>query len=145
MTESLSAGARADLHAMVREWYQQPGKGATLEQAEAVAEEVGRAAAECAFECGAARCGTKAGYAGPSIACPCGGAARFVGHRPRRGRGLAGEGSARRAYYQCAGCQRGQVPWDQQEGLSRRVFPPRLKARVTTLCAREVFEEARDT
>lgn len=144
-TAALSTGMRADLHAVVREWYRQHGTAQNLEQAETVAIEVGRVAAECAFECGAAACGERAGYRGARLACPCGARAKFVGYRRRWVRGVPGEVAVTRAYYHCRQCRQGSLPWDQEQGLNEHVFTPHLKAWVSEVCGREVFAEARET
>jgi hypothetical protein len=90
MTWEISASARADLHALVREWCRANAGSANLEQAEQFALEVGRVAAECAFECAVETCGTQAGYRGSFLPCRCGGRARFVGYRRRWVRGADG-------------------------------------------------------
>ena len=143
-TPHLSAAMRADLHAHLRAWYREHGAPESLEAAELLAVEVGWAAAACAFECGAAACGERAGYRGPRQACGCGGAARFVGYRRRWVRGLPGV-AVSRAYYHCRACHRGVAPWDAEQGLDERVFTPHLKARVSEVCGREVYQEARET
>jgi len=145
MTTNLSAEMRADLHDHVRAWYREHGAAETLEAAELLAVEVGRATAECAFECGVASCGERAGYRGARQACACGAAARFVGYRRRWVRGLPGEVPVSRASYHCPACHRGLAPWDQEQGLSESVFTPHLKARVSEVCGREVYQEARET
>lgn len=144
-TGAFSAEMRADLHTVVREWYRQHGTAQDLEQAETLAIEVGRVAAECAFECGVAACGERAGYRGSRIACPCGAWARFVDYRRRWVRGVPGEVPVTRAYYHCRQCHQGSLPWDQEQGLTERVFTPHLKSWVSEVCGREVFLEARET
>lgn len=144
MTEVLSAGERQDLHCLLREWCRQHLHPKTLAEAEAVATEIGRAAAACAFESGAEACGTQAGYQGPQQPCPCGEQARFVGYRRRWVRGLHGEVGLTRAYYHCRACRRGQLPWDQEQGLDEHLFTPTLKAQVTELCARLPYREAKE-
>jgi hypothetical protein len=145
MTTPLSAEMRADLHALVQAWYQEHGMATTLEGAEWLALEVGRVAAAAAFDCGAAACGERAGYQGARLPCACGGTARFVSFRPRWVRGLPGEVRVSRAYYHCPDCHQGIAPWDQEQGLNDRVFTPHLKACVSEVCGREVFQEARET
>lgn len=142
---NFSAEMRADLQAHVQAWYQEHGRATTLEAAEVLAVEVGRVAAACAFECGARACGQRAGYQGARQLCGCGGTARFVGYRSRWIRGLPGEVQVSRAYYHCAACHQGVTPWDQEQGLNDRVFTPHLKACVSEVCGREVYQEAQET
>jgi len=49
-----------------------------------------------------------------------------------------------RAYYHCARCHRGQLPWDQRQGLDARLWTPRVKALVTPVAARLSFQETVD-
>ncbi|HEV3049557.1 MAG TPA: ISKra4 family transposase [Longimicrobium sp.] len=137
MTQCLSASQRADLHAVVREWYRAQPPAQDLAAAEQFATEVGRAAAACAFECGVQACGTRAGYHGTSVRCACGQSARFVGYRRRWVRGVPGEVGVTRAYYHCGACHCGIVPWDAAQGLDQQVFTPTCKALLTEVCARE--------
>ncbi len=115
-----------------------------MAEAEQLASEIGRSAAECAFECGAEECGTRAGYQGSFCSCACGALARFLGYRCRWVRGLHGEVGVTRAYYHCRRCRQGHVPWDREQGLDRHVFTPALKARVTEVCARLPYREAKE-
>ncbi len=137
MTELLSASQRADLHGVVREWYQAQPQAQNLAEAEAFAGEVGQAAAASAFACGVQVCGTRAGYGGTQVPCACGRGARFVGYRRRWVRGVPGEVGVSRAYYHCPACQTGVVPWDREQGLDAQAFTPRCKALITEVCARE--------
>jgi hypothetical protein len=141
----LSPAERADLHAVLREWFRKQPRGATdLESAEQLAAAIGQVAAECAFECGVEHCGTRAGYQGAGCPCSCGAVARFMGYRRRWVRGLHGEVGVTRAYYHCRACGTGQVPWDRAQGLDRHVFTATLKARITELCARLPYREAKE-
>jgi len=142
MTDQVSVSARADLHALVREWCRAQTPVPDLEGAEAFALAVGRVVAECVFECAAEACGTRAGYRGAAVACPCGRSARFVGYRRRWVRGQPGTVAVTRAYYHCRECGSGQCPWDQEQGLDQDTLTPGLKACVAELCGRLVFREA---
>ena len=144
MTAVLSPAECADLQALIREWYRQRPGVSSIEEAEGLAGEVGRVAAECTFACGVQQCGTRAGYRGSFCSCSCGARARFTDYRHRWVRGLHGEAEASRAYYHCRACGRGQAPWDRQQGLDRQVFTPVLKARITELCARLPYREAKE-
>jgi len=142
MTTLVSASARADLHALVREWYRTQPPAMELAGAEAFALAVGQVVAECVFEEAVAACGTRAGYQGPFLPCPCGRPARFVGYRRRWVRGQPGEVPVTRAYYHCRECSQGQCPWDRTQGLDQDTLTPGFKACVADLCGRLVFREA---
>lgn len=62
----------------------------------------------------------KRGYEGSSRGCGCGGRQKFVGHRPRTLETLFGEVTLWRAYYHCARCGQGCVPFDEAQGLGKR-------------------------
>jgi hypothetical protein len=146
MTQRLSASAAEDLRAHLREWFRSHPEVHfdNLEAAEECAVEVGRVAAECAFESAAGVCGTRAGYCGAWVACACGGRAKFVGYRRRWVRGQPGEVGVTRAYYHCRGCHRGLVPWDREQGLDQGVLTPRVKSQVAELGARGVFQDTQE-
>jgi hypothetical protein len=144
VTAVLSPTDRADLHTAIRAWYRAKPRAISLEQAEHLATEISRAAAEVAYECGAYECGTKAGYRGTSQPCTCGQAARFAGYRRRWVRGLHGEVGVTRAYYHCRACGTGQLPWDGEQGLDEQLWSPALKARITEVCARLPYGEAQE-
>ncbi len=142
MIGQVSTSARADLHAVVCQWCHAHPEAANLEQAEHFAIQVGRLAAECAFECAVEACGTRVGYCGASLPCRCGQRARFVGYRRRWVRGQPGEVGVTRAYYHCRWCGGGQCPWDREQGLDQGTLTPVLKTGVTDLCGRLVFRDA---
>ncbi len=80
------------------------------------------------------------------MTCPqCQGTARFVGYRPLTPLSLLGEVSCQRAYYHCGRCGQGQVPWDEQSGLTRRLT--RGASELTTLAGTlsQSFAEAATT
>ena len=142
MSWEISASARADLHTLVREWCRTHAQAANLLEAEQFALEVGRAAAEVAFEDAVTGCSTQAGYCGSALPCRCGGRARFVGYRRRWVCGQPGEVGVTRAYYHCRQCREGTCPWDREQGLDQDTLTPLLKARMSELCGRLVFREA---
>ncbi len=74
-------------------------------------------------------------YRGTSMECSCGEQARFVGYRQRTLMGLWGSVAVKRAYYHCAHCHGGQLPWDQEQGLLASDFTPALKAQVAEVMA----------
>jgi hypothetical protein len=142
MTTDSSSVLAEDLLAVVRAWCAAHLPGLDVEAAEQLAETVGRATSALIFETAVVRAGTHAGYEGPHVRCSCGGTARFVGYRGRWVRSFFGEAHVERAYYHCAACRTGRLPWDQAHGLTEAAFTPRLKARVASLCARLSYREA---
>ena len=144
MTGVLSPAERADLQALIRAWCRQRPGASSVAEAEQLAGEAGRVVAECLFACGVQQCGTRAGYQGSFSPCSCGARARFTDYRFRWVRGLHGEARASRAYYHCRACGKGQAPWDRLQGLDRQVFTPALKGRITELCARLPYREAKE-
>lgn len=82
------------------------------------------------------------GYQGSSLACQCGGAARFVEHRPRQIHTLFGWIEIPRAYYHCSTCKTGHVPYDQASGLGAEQISPGLARACCLLAVDESFEQA---
>ena len=82
------------------------------------------------------------GYEGASRECPCGQSQRFVNHRPRTIKTVLGEVKACRAYYHCAACGKGCVPYDQAVGLSSMAVSPGLAKMACELSVDLPFERA---
>ena len=76
--------------------------------------------------------GLKKGYHGSSCACACGRSARFVNWRPKRVLSLVGEMELNRAYYHCAACGCGLVPWYLHLAIGHRHLTPAAEE-ITTL------------
>lgn len=133
-----------DLQQLVGNWVQEHSVCATVAEAE-------EAAAEVARVCGAAvvdrlvplSAGRRSNQ-GSRLACPCGGKAKFVSYRMRGVGTLYGVVPVSRAYYHCRQCGRGQLPWDDQQGLNSRLWTPRVKALVTQVAARLSYRESVD-
>jgi len=94
----------------------------------------------------AAKMSGKPTYRGVRITCECGGQAEFPdrsGSRPCRDKEyrerwiktLHGEVEIERAYYRCRECGHTYLPWDEEQGLDKRVWTPRVKELVATTCA----------
>jgi hypothetical protein len=92
------------------------------------------------LEAGLAARGT--GKAGPRLACPCGGAARFEGYRPKAAQTLVGWVAVRRAYYHCPACGGGGCPLDGQLGLERDGHSPGVRRLAAEFGARLPFAPA---
>ena len=98
--------------------------------------------AQAMLQAALTRTAGQATYQGPRQPCPqCGGTARFVGYRSRWLRTLCGDQQVARAYYHCAACHHGHLPWDQQAGLNERIFSPAVKALVVECCAQLTHRE----
>ena len=107
----------------------------SLEEAEGDVEQLIRLVADAALQHRLTQMGGRRTHLGTSIACPCGGEARFLGYRKRNLVSLWGDAQVERAYYYCAGCKRGQAPWDGAQGLNQRSSTPALKACVAEVMA----------
>jgi hypothetical protein len=138
----ISLEARQHLFALVSSWTEQHIKADSLDEAEQLAEEVGRVVSECAVQRLVSGMSRQASYEGATRACQCGGRARFVGYRARFVKTTRGEVRIERAYYHCQRCKRSQTPWDERQGLNERVFSPRLKALVCQVVGRLPYKEA---
>lgn len=82
------------------------------------------------------------GYWGSWIPCSCGGSMRFVGHRRRWIHTLLGWIKIQRAYYHCAACHRGRVPYDQASGLGAEQLSPALAQVCCLLTVDDSFAES---
>jgi Uncharacterised protein family (UPF0236) len=82
------------------------------------------------------------GYQGVRRECSCGQSQRFVNHRPRTIKTVLGEVKAHRAYYHCASCGQGCVPYDQAVGLGSMAVSPGLAKMACELSVDLPFERA---
>ena len=135
---------RRDLQAIMAGWMERHGTPEDLGELEELAEEVSRVVGRSVVECGLESSGERRGYRGSSVACECGRKARFVSYRPRGVGTLFGTVSIERAYYHCKHCKTAQVPWDREQGLSRLIWTPRVKALVSQVAARLPYGESVD-
>lgn len=90
----------------------------------------------------AAKMSGKPTYKGVRIECECGREARFKGYRKRFVRTLHGDIQVERSYYRCDHCGQGYIPWDREQGLSERVWTPRVKELTASICAALPYEAA---
>lgn len=86
--------------------------------------------------------GGRATYGGVRIPCRCGKAADFKGYRSRFIKTLHGDVQVTRAYYRCRECSSSYIPWDRHQGLDERVWTPRVKELVASLCGALTYEAA---
>jgi hypothetical protein len=84
----------------------------------------------------------KLGYEGSSRPCACGQRQRFVKHRPKTFKTILGQVTLHRAYYHCAACATGCVPYDQQAGLGAMALSPGLAQKACSLAIDLPFEKA---
>ncbi len=82
-----------------------------------------------------AKMSRKPTYRGVRVNCDCGGQAEFKGYRKRWIKTLHGEVEIERGYYRCCECGRSYIPWDNEQGLDKRLWTPRVKELVATTCA----------
>jgi hypothetical protein len=90
----------------------------------------------------AANMSGKPTYKGVRISCECGKQARFKEYRKRFVRTLHGDIEVARAYYRCDHCGRTFIPWDKEQGLSERLWSPRVKELVASTCSALPYEAA---
>lgn len=83
----------------------------------------------------------KSDYLGPTTTCWCGGAARYVGRRPKLFRTVLGEITLHRAYYHGTTCGHGFCPRDQRQGLEHSSLSPAIVRMVALVGATVSFEE----
>ncbi len=115
---------------------------ADISEAEDQIQRIIRMAANAMMDEVAAKMSGKPTYRGVRIECECGREARFKGYRKRFVRTLHGDIEIQRSYYRCDHCGRGYIPWDQEQGLSKRVWTPRVKELVASICAALPYEAA---
>src|SRR5512146_1098705 len=142
VTTSDSTPSTSDLEALVRDWAATELTPSDLAEAEQQIEEIARRMKQALIEVAAERISGKATYQGTSIPCDCGGNARFVGYRPRFVSTLCGEVEVARAYYHCAACGSGHLPWDEAQGLNRLQWSPGVKAVACEVCGQLHYREA---
>jgi hypothetical protein len=81
---------------------------------------------------------------GPSVACACGQAARYVGRRAKTFQSVLGELTLERAYYHCSTCQTGCCPRDRALGLEGSSLSPGVLRMVGLVGALVSFEEGHE-
>jgi hypothetical protein len=139
---TISAAGFEDLQAVLKQWCERHATGAPLAEVEALAVSVSRVAGQAVMAHGLPVAADKAGYQGSSVVCGCGRKAKFVQYRRRWVGTLYGPVAAWRAYYHCGHCRRGQAPWDREQGLSRLLWTPGVKALVAEAAGRLPYGEA---
>jgi hypothetical protein len=139
---SICAEGLEDLQAVVAQWCERHASGRALAEVEALAVSVSRVAGQVVMAHGLPGAEDKAGYQGSSVVCGCGRKAKFVQYRRRFVGTLFGPVAASRAYYHCAHCGSGQAPWDREQGLSRLLWTPGVKALIAEAAGRLPYGEA---
>lgn len=80
-------------------------------------------------------------YAGPSLGCQCGQAARYAGRRIKVVQSILGELKLDRAYYHCSLCRSGFYPRDRQLGIEKTCFSPATVRMIGTVGSMVSFQE----
>jgi hypothetical protein len=78
---------------------------------------------------------------GPSAACACGKAARYVGRRKKMFHSVLGRLTLERAYYHCRACEAGFFPRDRALGVEDTSLSPAVTRMVGLVGATVPFEE----
>jgi hypothetical protein len=81
-------------------------------------------------------------YAAPTVACACGGEARYQRRRVGQTKSVLGEIAVHRPYYLCPTCHHGFCPLDEQLGLCAGGMSAGLQAVMALLGVQFPFEEA---
>jgi hypothetical protein len=80
-------------------------------------------------------------YAGPSLSCDCGQAARYAGRRSKDFQSILGELRLERAYYHCRHCGSGFFPRDRHLGIEKTCFSPAAVRMMGTVGSMVSFQE----
>ena len=78
---------------------------------------------------------------GPTVACPCGGLARYVERRSKTFHSVLGPLRFERAYYHCAVCEAGLCPRDRALGLEGIALSPGVLRMIGRVGAMVSFQE----
>jgi len=110
-----------------------------ITEAEDQIQEITRAISKAMMSEVAGKISGKPTYKGARISCDCGMEAKFIGYRKR----LHGDIEVKRACYRCSECKRGYITWDSEQGLDERVWTPRIKELVASVCGDLTYEAAK--
>ena len=80
-------------------------------------------------------------YAGPSLPCDCGQAARYAGRRIKVFQSILGELRLERAYYHCPHCSGGFCPRDRHLGIAKTCLSPATVRMIGTVGSMVSFQE----
>ena len=83
-------------------------------------------------------------HAGATLACACGGMARYAGRRKKVLQCSLGKMTLERAYYHCSKCSEGFYPRDRALGLEGSWLSPAVTRMVGAVGAMESFQEGSD-
>ena len=86
--------------------------------------------------------GGEDGYAGPQVKCGAGHQAGYAGSRPKTVSTVLGPVRVMRAWYHCAGCNRGFAPRDEQLGVTGTPLSPGLAEMIARAGAEVPFGKA---
>ena len=131
-----------DLQAAIQQWCEGRPGAQDLAELEQFAVEVSRAAGRAVVEQGLPKMDETSGYRKSSFSCDCGRKAKFVGYRERWVGTLFGPVRVKRGYYHCRHCKTGRVPWDREQGLSKLLYSPTVKALVAQAAGRLPYKES---
>jgi len=114
----------------------------SITDAEDAITEIVRAMATAMIQTLASQLSGRSEYEGAYIGCDCGKQARYRGSRRKDFQTIHGVVRVERGYYYCDHCKSTSFPWDGRQGLSKRMWTPRVKELVAGLCAALPYEQA---
>jgi hypothetical protein len=124
------------------QWCRENISVGSLSEAEELALEMARRLSQAMLSAMVGKIDAKETYRGTRVECECGSHARFVDYRPRWVRTLCGDIRVSRAYYHCRECHSGISPWDEEQGLTERIWSPGIRALSAEMCAHLTYSES---
>ena len=126
---------------MVAQWCRENVKAKDVDEAEQIAQLVGRQVAGVVAQVSIGELDEKDTAPASRIDCECG---RRAEYKVKRARGIAtlcGPVTVVRAYYYCPHCKRGYTPWDRRQGLDQHQWTASVKALVAEVAGCLTYQE----
>ena len=126
---------------MVAQWCRENVKAKDVDEAEEIAQLVGRQVAGVVAQVSIGELDEKDTAPASRIDCECG---RRAEYKVKRARGIAtlcGPVTVVRAYYYWPHCKRGSTPWDRRQGLDQHQWTASVKALVAEVAGCLTYQE----
>ena len=114
----------------------------SITEAEDAVTEMARSLASAMMQTLASNLDGRSEHEGAYAPCDCGKRARYRGLRRKDLLTIHGVVRVERGYYYCDHCRNTYFPWDSRQGLSSRMWTPRVKELVASLCAALPYEQS---